>query len=97
MMNNECKTWVQGRFIDNPKYKHWTQKEKERANNYEILTVRSNPLDNAICICKEPSQAKWIAQRLNLAAELEKLTYDFATGKTNGDEIRNFVKQHISI
>ena len=96
-MNNECKTWQQGKFIDSPKYKNWTIEQKKRANDSESLLVRPSPIDNAICVCKEPSQAEWIAQRLNLAAELEQLTYDFATGKTNGDEICDFVKNHLSI
>lgn len=33
--------------------------------------MRPAPLDNAICHCLDPEDAKWIAGRLNLAVRLE--------------------------
>jgi len=94
-MNNECQTWTQGRFIDSNQYRHWSKEQKEKANNDEKKLVRPNPRESAICMCNEPNQAAWIAQRLNLASRLEELTYDFATGKIDGEDIKTFVKRYL--
>lgn len=88
---NNIKTWTQGKFIYSNKYKHWTFEEKERAKYEELLRVRPGLKDNHICVCNDPEDAKWIASRLNLASELEQLTYDYATGKTDGTELIKFV------
>lgn len=90
-MNNLYNGWAQGFFVDQPKYKNWTDKEKENANREEKLLVRPHPTENAICKCNSPEEAEWIAKRLNLAAKLEQMTYDFAVGKTDGSEIRKMV------
>ena len=92
---NEIKTWQQGKFIDQTQYANWTEKEKLRANDDEAHLVRPSPLGNAICHCQEPSKAEWIASRLNLASVLEQMTYDYATGKTDGEEIVQFVRENI--
>lgn len=68
---NKIKTWAQGYFVDNPRYRKWSEDEKIRANNEEQLKVRPSPTGNAICYCNNPDDAKWIAERLNLAAKLE--------------------------
>ena len=88
---NNIKTWTQGKFIYSNKYKHWTFEEKERAKYEELLRVRPGLKDNHICVCNDPEDAKWIASRLSLASELEQLTYDYATGKTDGTELIKFV------
>jgi hypothetical protein len=95
-MNNLITTWRQGRFIDSLRYAKWPEEEKAKADRDERLRVRPGPTDNAICVCHDPDQAEWIAQRLNLAAKLEQMTYDYATGKTDGSEIVAFVKSSIS-
>lgn len=59
--------------------------------------VRSEAQGQPICETKSPLEAYWIASRLNLAAKLEQLTYDYATGKTNGEDIVNFVLENINI
>lgn len=94
-MNNMTQTWAQGRFIDLPQYADWSQEEKRRAHENEQCFVRPRPLDNKICRCDNPEDAKWIAQRLNLASKLEQLTYDYTVGKTEGEEIRDFVTEYI--
>lgn len=94
-MNGNINTWQQGRFIDQLRYKNWSDKQKHDADISEKLRVRPAPTDNAICICSDPEDAKWIASRLNLAAELEQLTYDYATGKTSGVELVEFVRNKI--
>jgi hypothetical protein len=96
-MNNLCTTWAQGYFVDQPQYSRWTDEEKERANKEEKLLVRPHPTGDAICKCSSPDEAKWVASRLNLAAQLEEMTYDFATGKTDGQEIVNLVRKHIEM
>ena len=94
-MNNLITTWRQGRFIDKPKYRNWTQAEKDAADKRERHLVRPSPTDNAICYCQDPQYAEWIASRLNLAAKLEQMTYDYATGKTDGSEIVAMVRKNL--
>jgi hypothetical protein len=37
--------------------------------------------------------AEWIAERLKLAADLEELTYNYATGKIEGKDIVDYVQK----
>ena len=90
---NDIKIWQQGRFVDQPQYVLWTQEDKDKAQEQESHAVRPAPTENAICYCKEPSDAEWIAKRLNLAATLEQMTYDYAMGKTDGSEIVRLVRE----
>lgn len=85
-MNNLHTEWAQGYFVDQPQYRKWPEEEKRRADADERLRVRPYPTENAICVCSRPEEAKWIASRLNLAARLEQLSYDFATGKDGAEE-----------
>ena len=84
-------TWAQGYFVDQPKYSKWTKEQKEKADDDEHLRVRPYPTGNAICICFKPEDAVWIANRLNMAAELEEMTYNFAMAKSDGQDIINYV------
>lgn len=88
-------TWQQGHFIDSRKYTTWTTEQKDRAEREENLKVRPYPTGNAICLCSEPQDAKWIADRLNMAAVLEEMTYNFATGKSDGKDIVDYVMKAI--
>jgi hypothetical protein len=92
---SEVTTWQQGRFIDGPEYQHASAEWKEESRKREALLVRPAPTENAICQAVDPDAAKWIAQRLNLAAKLEQMTYDFATGKTDGSELTEFVRKAV--
>jgi hypothetical protein len=94
-MNNLITTWQQGRFVDQPQYLKWTAEEKAKADHDEKYRVRPSPTGNAIAQCRTHGEAEWIASRLNLAATLEQMTYDYATGKTDGSEIVALVKSHI--
>jgi len=93
---NNIKTWRQGSFIDQEKYRHMPDSWRNEMSIRESLLVRPSPTGNAICMATKPADAIWIAQRLNLASNLEQLTYDFATGKTNGEELVKFVKESIN-
>ncbi len=75
-----------------PQYKNTGKPWREEMAKEERHLVRPAPLENAICRCPNPDHAAWIAQRLNLASQLEQMTYDFATGKTDGAEIVAFVR-----
>jgi len=92
---NQIKTWSQGFFVDQRQYDDWTEEDKEAARRHESYLVRPEPTANAICKAQTPWDAKWIASRLNLAAKLEQMTYDYATGKTDGSEIVKFVKENV--
>lgn len=81
--------------MDQLKYHNWTDEEKQRADRDEKLLVLPYPEANAICRCPTTEAAAWIAQRLNLASVLEQMTYDFATGKTDGSEIVELVRKNI--
>ena len=95
-MNNLHTSWQQGHFVDQAKYRKWSENEKRRANEREKLLVRPSPTGNAICQCNTPDDAKWIADRLNFAAQLEQMAYDFATGKTDGAEIIKIVQEAVN-
>ena len=95
-MLNGITTWRQGAFIDQPQYRRETDEWKRDREREEQLLVRPAPTDNAICKADTPDNAKWIAQRLNLASKLEQLTYDYATGKSDGGEIVEFVRQNVN-
>ena len=95
-MNNDIKTWQQGRFFDKRQYDKMGTDWKEQRRREEAYKVRPGPTDNAICQTFDPDHAKWIADRLNLASKLEQMTYDFATGKTDGQEIRDMVMASVN-
>ncbi|MFA5616542.1 MAG: hypothetical protein WDK95_06760 [Syntrophorhabdaceae bacterium] len=78
---NRINTWQQGYFVDNKRYSNWSDEEKENADKEERKRVRPYPTGNVICICSNEEDAKWIASRLNLASDLEELTYNYTTGK----------------
>jgi hypothetical protein len=69
---NDIKTWRQGQFIEFRKYDKWPEEKKQRAREREKFLVRPSATGNAICYCGHPEDAKWIAERLNLASKLEK-------------------------
>lgn len=95
MSKNDIQTWQQGQFIDHRKYDRMGDLWKDDQRKEESHRVRPEPTENAICWCPEPHDAAWIAQRLNLASKLERMTYDFATGKTDGSEIVAFVRKNV--
>lgn len=61
----------QGRFVDGPKYKRWSDVEKEIADKREKCLVRPSPKGKAICQCSCPDDAIWIAKMLNIAVQAE--------------------------
>ena len=69
---NSINTWRPGRFIDSKEFAHMPDAWKDRRRNEESHLVRPSPKGNAICWCNNPEDAKWIADRLNVAANLEK-------------------------
>ncbi|BAP94495.1 hypothetical protein [Aurantimonas phage AmM-1] len=93
---NNIRTWQQGAFIDQPKYARMSDEWKNEQRRTEALLVRPGPKENAICTARDPEAARWIAHRLNLAAQLEQMTYDFATGKTDGSEIVALVRNAVA-
>ena len=88
---NDIKTWQQGHFVDQPRYKKWSEQRKKNSEHLENLLVRPTPTENAICKCETPYDSEWIASRLNLASELEQLTWDFTRGKIDASELREYV------
>jgi hypothetical protein len=68
---NKIDSWTQGRFIDGTEYDHFTDEDKKKINSNEMHFVRPYPKGNHICFCEDPDDAKWIAERLNLASYLE--------------------------
>ena len=91
MAMNGIQTWHQGCFIDQQLYDHLPDCWKTARGQEEAHLVRPGPTENAICHCPNHEHAKWIAQRLNLASQLEQMAYDYATGKSDGVEIVAFV------
>jgi hypothetical protein len=94
-MQNDIQTWQQGTYA--PESRHPVPvEEAERHEREERHLVRPGLRENAICRCPRPEDAAWIAQRLNLASKLEQMTYDYATGKTDGSEIVAFVRDAVA-
>ena len=93
---NDIRTWAQGAFIDQRQYANMSSEWKADQRKREARLVRPSPTGNAICHAQKPEDAKWIASRLNLASVLEQMTYDFATGKTDGAEIVKLVRENVS-
>jgi len=89
-MKNEITTWRQGAFIDQHKYVRMSEEWKEDRRHDEALLVRPAPMQNAICKTNNSEDAEWIANRLNLAANLERMLKDHAEGKPIGDSLREF-------
>jgi len=93
---NDIQTWTQGHFVESSRTQMWSERLKNKADEDENLRVRSSETENCICICNKPEDAKWIASRLNLASILEQMTHDYATGKTDGSEIVEFVRKKVN-
>ena len=96
MARNDICSWQQGQFIDARQYTKAPDDWKAERRREESHLVRPAPTGNAICRAMSPDDAHWIAQRLNLASKLEQMTYDFATGKTDGSEIVRMVHEAVS-
>lgn len=96
MAQNLIQTWQQGQFIDQTEYKDMGALWKDEQRKKEAHMVRPGLADNAICWCPNPTDAAWISQRLNLASKLEQMTYDYATGKTDGSEIVAMVRKAVA-
>lgn len=66
---NTIQTWAPGTFVNRTGTAYLLK--------YEIAmharVVRPYPGGPGICTCPTPEDAKWIAERLNLAAKLEQL------------------------
>ncbi|MGK7753763.1 hypothetical protein [Roseovarius sp. C03] len=88
---NDIQTWQQGQFAP-VSGRPVAKATAEKHDREERHLVRPGLRENAICRCPRPEDAAWIAQRLNLASKLERMAYDFATGKTDGDEIVRLVR-----
>lgn len=69
---DSLETWRQGKFIDFPQYRTMSKEWKQEQRAIESLLVRPSPTGNAICRTTSPEDAIWIAERLNLAAKLER-------------------------
>lgn len=93
---NAIRTWAQGFFVHSKQNQHLSEEQKQAHDAHEKCNVRPGPTENAICRTTDPHHAAWIAQRLNLASRLEQLTYDFATGKSDGSEIKDYVRTTIN-
>lgn len=92
---NDIKTWQQGGFA--PQGKHgFSEDEAKLIHQQEKHMVRPGLRENAICSCPKPSDAVWIAERLNLASQLEQMAYDYAMGKADGSDLVAFVKNAVS-
>lgn len=65
--------WRQGAFIDGPQYKHISEELKQKWAIEELKLVRPSPKQNALCVCIEPEEAIWLAERLNFAARVSTL------------------------
>ena len=67
-MDNKHRSWQQGQFVDQLRYRHMGSEWKQQCQMRESLLIRPSPLGNAIAEARSPGEAIWIAQRLNLAA-----------------------------
>ncbi len=91
------KTWAQGRFVDHKRYNHWSKADKANVHFSESLKVTHGLLENAICNCATPHDAKWIAARLNLAAELEQALVSIREAPDSKAEAIEQIKQYCQV
>lgn len=80
--------WRQGLFVDQPQYNNRPVAWKDEMREDESYLVRPGPTDNAICRATTPELAVWIAERLNLANDLEILMRVFAEGDLAAGEVK---------
>lgn len=86
MSKQNHNNWRQGKFIDSIQYRQVSQSQKEEWQRQEEHLVRPSAKGNAICHCSDPEDAKWIAERLNLASELERKNIQLAEEKQNDNQ-----------
>ena len=91
MSFNSINAWRQGSFVDQSKYNSWDDDMKKKGAQQEEHLVRPSILGGSICYCSDPNDAKWIASRLNLASDLERLTYEFAVGREDEKKLIEYV------
>ena len=96
-MDNMHSDWRSGFVPDNKQFNDLSEEEKETLLKAERKLVRACPDSKPLCSCDDPRDAVWIANRLNLAAVLEEMTYNFATGKTDGHDIIDLVHKSIGV
>lgn len=96
-MDNMHSDWRSGFVPENSYFKNLPEEEKEKLLKIESKIVRACPDSKPICSCDDPRDAVWIARRLNLAAILEEMTYNFATGKIDGQDIVKLVRKSIGV
>ena len=51
--------------------------------------------DQAFMFCHNESQAKWTVNRLNMASDLEQLTYDIVVRDNSIDDLTRYVKKYL--
>jgi len=71
-------TWHTDRFIDGPKYRNWTDKQKDDANAQERRIVRAEPYHTALLMAPDAQTALWICERLNTLGRMERRLMDLA-------------------
>ena len=86
-MDNTHTGWRQGRFVDQRQYDNRSDIWKDKCRIEEKLKVRPSPFGNAICSCDNPDTAKWIAERLNIAAKLERKSQEPKEAKAASDKL----------
>ena len=69
--------------------KDWESYLPENGHDIYVVTHPKSLNKKSVCISNSKENADWVAERLNIAAKLEKLAYDFAIGKTDGSEIKD--------
>lgn len=85
---DNTKTWTHSMPVGGDRYNGRRKEER-----YFVHPEKTN---NEVCFCSNRADAKWIASRLNLAAEIEQMIYDFAHGKVDEEEIKKYVSEGLS-
>jgi hypothetical protein len=77
--------WQQGHFIDGREYRHWSEKQKQEAENRERLLVRPSPKGNAICQAVDPDAAIYIAEKMRKGERYNSLQTRLAQAESERD------------
>lgn len=80
-MDNKIESWRQGRFISMRKYSKMGEEWVKQQEIRESTLVRPSATGNPILQAASPEIAIWVAERLNLAAKLEKKIKEILTSK----------------
>jgi len=92
-MDKNINTWRPGKT---PSHLSVLSAEKRKEETLFAITRVEDEAGDLICMGKSPGAAMFIAHRLNVAADLERLLFEFYLQKSDGNELAEYVKKLVN-